>query len=123
MVSASANAYRTHRQAGKRHDDLPILLSALPALALSIASLRVCTRDAERARLHGGIQREHPVDERRARDQRVYGVFNTIKAAPPAEPVASPRIALADTSGASAVQRTTAQAHRPAPVAVDSRMS
>ncbi len=54
---------------------------------------------------------------------RGWGVFNTIKAAPPAEPVASARIALVDTSGASAVQRTTAQAHRPAPVAADSRMS
>ncbi|AGK50402.1 putative lipoprotein [Burkholderia thailandensis MSMB121] len=115
----------------------PILLSTLPALALSIASLGGCTRDAEPApvthvdagasasqgrpsymeEFNESIRSMSGEHETGVYINRGWGIFNTIKAAPSADPATS---ACAAPSGA---RHAPAQALRPGPAAADSRMS
>ncbi|AHI77110.1 putative lipoprotein [Burkholderia thailandensis USAMRU Malaysia  len=116
---------------------LPILHHAIPMLALSLASLGGCTRDAESgpvAHIEAGasastgwpaymeefnesIRSMSGEHESGVHINRGWGVFNTIKATPSAEPAAS---ACAAPTGASGAPE---QAHRSVPAATDSRMS
>lgn len=123
---------------------LPILPPALAALALSIASLSGCTRDADPApaahvdagapasqgrasymdEFNESIRSMSGEHESGVHINRGWGVFNTIKAAPAAEPAASACAASSDASivgDAGGARR--AHARRPNPAAGDSRMS
>lgn len=122
---------------------LPILPRPA-ALALSIASLSGCTRDADPApaahvdagapasqgrasymdEFNESIRSMSGEHESGVHINRGWGVFNTIKAAPAAEPAASACAASSDASivgDAGGARR--AHAHRPNPAAGDSRMS
>ncbi|MDN7675846.1 protein BimD [Burkholderia oklahomensis] len=118
----------------------PILIQVLPALALSVASLGGCNRDAEpmpvanadagapasrgwpayMEEFNESIRSMSGEHETGVHINRGWGVFNTAKSVPSTDSASSSPAAPTDTSG---THRTPSLVHRPDAPADNSQMS